>query len=103
MIRHQVGLTDLDHQVFAKCPLDVRKRHGTAIKPHGQAMVMHTRLAKAATAARPGGRNRDALPLAKAVYLGPKCLDNTGDLVAQGHRLLDPYGPESSVLLVVQV
>ena len=103
VVRHRMSLAGADHQLLAEGALNVRKRHGAAVKAHVQAMVLHAGLAKTAVAARAGRRYGDALAFCKTADFRAHGLHDTGDLVAQGHGLLDAHGAKAAVLVVVQV
>jgi hypothetical protein len=98
-----VRLGRIDNKRLAKSPLDVRKAHRTAVKPHIHAVVVHALLAKAAHTARPRRRNRNALANAHAVDLAAHGFDHARDLVPQHHGLFDPHRAEAAVLEVMQV
>ena len=53
VVSHRMRLAGTDHQLLAEGALNMRERHGAAVKAHVQAMVVHAGLAKAAAAARP--------------------------------------------------
>src|SRR4051812_23961601 len=79
------------------------KAHRAAEEAHVEALVAHAFLAMQAPAARLARIDRDAgarLHVRDAVTDG---CDHAGDLVAERHRLLDPYDAEAAVMIVVQI
>ena len=98
-----VRLARLDHQQFAESTLDVRKRHGAAVKAHVQAVVVLARLAKPAVPTGPGRRNRDAVAAREPRHCDAHRFDGARDFVPQRHGLLDAHRAKATVLLVVQV
>ena len=103
VVRNGMRLAGINDQFFAECALDVGKRHGAAVKTHKQAVVVLPSLAKLATPAGPGRGNGDALADLQAVDLAAHSLNNTRNLMAQGHRLLDAHRAKTAMLVVMQV
>ena len=103
VIGNRVGLVALDDQLFAERALDVGKRHGAAVKTHVQAVVVLTRLAKAAVGARARGRNGNALAHRQASHLRAQCLNDARHLMAQCNGLFDAHRAKTAVLGVMQI
>ena len=92
-----------DHQTVAKAALDMRERHGTAIKAHGQAMVLLAQLTKPAVAAGARGRDCNALAWLEIFDLTAHLVHHTRDFMAQGHGLFDADHTKTAVLVVMQI
>ena len=98
-----MGLVAFDDDEFAECTLNMRKGHGTAVKPHGQAMIVLGLLAKTALAAGARGGDGNALARVQAGHLRAHTVHDARDLMAQRHWLANAHRAKAPVLKVMQV
>lgn len=97
------ALPRLGDQPPAEAALNVRHAHRAAPEAHVQAVLRLALPAIMAGAAGVAGVDRDALADGQAADATAQRLDRAGELVAQHHRLLHPYGAEASIEEVMQI
>ena len=101
--RNRNGLALIHRDAFAKAALNMWEAHGAAHEPHVEAVVA---LSCSTVAARVAWQARvDGDPYARLHprHLTADLVDRAGDLVPKRHRLPQAHGPESAVVVIVQV
>ena len=93
------ALQGVRHQNLTESALNMRERHGAAIKPHVQALVVQAFLAEAAGSARAGWRNRNQTTDLQPIDAFAQFLNDGGDLMAQHHRFTQPHGAETAMMI----
>ena len=102
-IAHGHGLAFMAHQPLAKPALHMRKTHRGAEKPHIQTMRLQAQLAKPALPARQRRIDRHALAELDMGRGTAEPHHGAGDFMTQNHRLLDPHGAKSALVVIMQI
>ncbi|MNZ68232.1 hypothetical protein D3C78_864940 [compost metagenome] len=97
------ALQGVRHQNLTESTLNMRERHGAAIKAHVEALVVQAFLAEAAGSAGAGRRNGHQTADLQPFDALAQFFDDGRDLMAQHHRLTKPHRAEASVIVIMQI